>query len=119
MIIRHLDASGDWTFGHGRQEYLRDEAAIELNIATRLRSFLNDCFWSLNFGVDWWNLLGAKSDAAQTNIIIQTRAMLAASYGVTRINSVTAALDHATRRLTVSYNVDTIFTHSVVASVQP
>ncbi len=119
MTIRALDTLGDWTFGQGRQSYLTDEAAVEENIATRLRSFLNDCFWATAFGIDWWNLLGAKNPAAQANVIVQVRAMLATSYGVTAINSVEALTDRATRALTVRINVDTIFTRGVVIALQP
>ena len=119
MTFRNIDGSEDWTFGHGRQDYLRDQAAIAVNIATRLRSFLNDCFWALDAGVDWWNLLGTTNPSAQTNIIIQTRTVLANSYGVVRINSVTATTDRATRRLRVNYNVDTIFNRNLVGTVQP
>ena len=119
MIFRNLDASGDWTFGNGRQDYLRREDAIELNVATRLRSFLNDCFWALDAGVDWWNLLGSKNPNAQVNIIIQTRQVIAESYGVVRINSVTASTDRATRQLSVTYNIDDIFGRNLVGTIQP
>lgn len=119
MIIRALDGSGDWRFGQGRQDYLRDDDAVALNIATRLRCFLNDCFWAADFGVDWWNLLGARNPTAQTNIILQTRAMIAASFGVVRINSVKPVTNRTTRRLRLEYNVDTIFTRGLVGSVQP
>jgi hypothetical protein len=119
VIIRALDSSGDWTFGQGRQNYLRNADAVALNIATRLRSFLNDCFWATDFGVDWWNLLGTKNPVAQQNIILQTRAMIADSFGVVRINSVVAETDRSTRRLTIRYNVDTIFTRNLTGDVQP
>lgn len=119
MIFRALDSSGDWTFGKGRQNYLRDADAVAVNIATRLRSFLNDCFWATEFGVDWWNLLGTRAPAAQANVVLQTRAMIAASFGVVRINSVTPVLDRGTRRLRIDYDVDTVFTRNLTGSVHP
>ena len=48
----------DWTFGKGRQSYLRHEAAIKQSIRTRLMSFLGDCFFDINAGIDWWRFLG-------------------------------------------------------------
>lgn len=119
MIIRNLTATGDWEFGQGRQNYLRNADAVALNIATRLRSFLNDCFWATQFGIDWWNLLGARNPTAQANIILQTRAMISESFGVVQINSVVAVTDRVTRRLTVRYDVDTVFTRNLTGSVQP
>lgn len=119
MIIRALTQTGDWTFGQGVQNYLRDEPAIEENIATRLRSFLNDAFWALDFGIDWYELLGATGPETQAAIVLATRQMIAESYGVVRINSVDAAIDRVTRRLTLNYNIDTIFSRSVTGTVQP
>lgn len=113
MKIRNTDGNGDWHFGHGRQDYLVDDRAINLNLNSRLRSFLNDCFWSMGFGIDWWNLLGGKNPTAQVGIILQCRTMIANSYGVVRINTVDATTDARTRRLTVAYSIDTIFTRNL------
>lgn len=119
MIFRNLTADGDFTFGQGRQNYLRNDQAVALNIKTRLLSFLNDCFWAMDFGIDWWNLLGVKSPKAQANIVLQCRQMIAESFGVVRINSVEAYMDRATRRLTVKYDIDTIYTRNLVGVIQP
>lgn len=119
MIFRNLTPSGDFTFGSGRQNYLRDDGAVALNIQTRLKSFLGDCFWDLTAGIDWWNLLGQRNPQAQVNILIGVRSVLASSYGVVRINSVNALTNGSTRNLALTYNVDTIFSRNVVGTVQP
>ena len=119
MIIRALDSDRDFTFGRGRQNYLHDDKAIALNIETRVKSFLNDCFWAMDFGIDWWNLLGVRNPTAQANILIQVRAMVAASYGVVRIISVEAFTDRITRNLILEITLDSIFTRGVVLAVQP
>lgn len=119
MIIRNLDASQDWTFGQGRQNYLRAEAAIELNVKTRVKCFLNDCFWAMDFGIDWWNLLGTNNPIATSNIVLQVRAMIAASFGVPVIVSVTATTDRVTRRLTTTWLINTIYSRNVTGSAQP
>lgn len=119
MIFRALTPTGDFTFGQGQQNYLRDEAAIELNVETRLKSFLADCFWAMDFGIDWWNLLGQQNPAAQAAIVVACRTVIATSYGVVKINGVTASTDRVTRRLTVNFDVDTIFSRNVVGSANP
>ena len=118
MTIRNLDASGDWTFGQGVGNYLRGEAAVELNIRTRLLCFLGDCWWSTGFGIDWWNLLVGRGPAAQTNVVVAVRAFLASSYGVTRINYVSTSLN-AARKLTVKWGIDTMFSLSITGQTQP
>lgn len=112
MKFRALDASGDWSFGAGQQSYLSDEDAIAADIGTALKVFLGECFFALNFGVDWWNLLSARN-GSEKNIILQCRQIIASRENVTRINRVEAILDRATRNLIVRYNVDTVFTRNL------
>src|SRR5690349_2363758 len=115
--FRGINGSNDWAFGQGRNSYFTKQQAIAVNIKTTLLFFLNDCFWAMNFGVDWWNLLGTKNPAAQVGVLLATRSAIISCEGVVRINSVTAELD-AQRRLTLLYNIDTIYSRSVAGSVQ-
>lgn len=118
MKFRGIDGSGDWLFGAGVQSYFTNEAAIDANIKTRLLTFLGECFFATNLGVDWWNLLGGKNPVAQANIILQTRTIIINSYGVVKLTSIIPVFDSPTRRLGLTYNIDTIFTRNVVQSVQ-
>ncbi len=116
MRFRGIDAAGDWQFGAGLQSYLLDEDAIAADIKTALKVFLGECFFALDFGVDWWNLLGSRKGATE-NIILQCRQLISSREGVTKINRVEAVLDRGTRRLNVSFNVDTVFTRNLNGEV--
>ena len=118
MTFRQISEAGDWQFGQGRGSYFTRENAIAANVKTSLLFFLNDYFAAMTFGIDWWNLLGSKNPAAKNNILLETRRMLASCYGVARINSVEAVMDNANRRLTIYYNEDSVFSQSIVGSVQ-
>lgn len=119
MRFRSLDASGDWVFGLGRQAYAQGNAAIALSIATRLREFLNDNFWAPQNGIDWFNLLGSKNQAA---LIFSIQSVLLSTPGVNSVTSLTANLD-ADRKLNLKYSVTTVYgaslTNSVVFPVTP
>lgn len=115
--FRGVTAANDWTFGQGRGSYFRDQQAIAADVKTSLLFFLNDCFFAMNTGVDWWNLLGAKNPTAQNNILLQTRTAILGVNGVVRINSVDSRVDAATRRVTINYNLDSVFTRRVAGSV--
>lgn len=117
MVFREISAYNDWSFGQGRNSYLTKERAIAANIKTRLLFFLNDCFFAMSTGIDWWNLLGTKNPAAQNNILIQTRQVIASSEGVVKINSVEVNFDSASRNLTIKYNIDSVFSRNVTGSV--
>ena len=104
--MRNLDTTGDWQYGHGLSSYASDEAAIELNIKTRLASWVGNCFWDLSAGVDWINLLDA-GQAKQLQISLAT--VISQSYGVVNVTFVQAALDPITRSFAVQYKADTIY----------
>ena len=116
--FRGITAYNDWTFGQGVGSYFTQNQAIAADIKTSVLFFLNDCFFALTVGIDWWNLLGSKNPAAKNNILLQTRQAIVQVEGVVRINSVTATVNPVTRHLTLGYSVDTVFSRSVVSSVQ-
>lgn len=109
MKIRALDADGDWVFGQGRGSYLTGLDAIIQDIDTALHIFLGECSWSMTFGVDWFNLIGAKAPIAQQNIVLQCREIIATRQGVSKINSVEAVFTNFRRELSVQYNISTIY----------
>lgn len=114
MKFRALDANGDWTFGNGVQNYLTNQDAVAIDIKTALQIFSGEVFWAVDFGVDWWNLIGSRD---QVSILLQTRSIISSRDGVIRIKNVTAALN-AARRLSLSYSVDTVFSRNINGSVQ-
>lgn len=115
MSLRAIDGvTGDWTFGQGRQNYLTGAAEINQDIATALKVFLGECFFDTSFGVDWFNLLGGRSAQA---IVLQCRTVIAKRRGVTKINKVDAFLDARTRRLSITYNVSTVYSLQTINTV--
>ena len=109
MIFRSLSGTGDWRFGRGAADYAHDNQAIALNIQTRIKSWVGGCFFDQAMGIDWCNLL----DKGQKELLLNNlRTLILTSYGVVKINSVVTIFDSRTRALTVSYNIDTIFSSS-------
>lgn len=102
MIVRALDVNYDWTFGKGKNDYLQARRAVQQNIRTRLLSFLGDCFFNIEAGIDWFNLLGSKNQIA-LNLAVST--VLLNTDGVTSILQLELDLDRRTRDLTISYAV--------------
>lgn len=104
--VRALDSNHDWQFGKGRNDYKQNQKAVAQNLDTRLSSFLGDCFFAMNEGVDWFNLNGGKStlavDLAASTVILNT------AY-VTGLIALSSRLDSATRAYTVSYEVETVY----------
>jgi hypothetical protein len=113
MIFRNLDAAGDWKFGHGKADYLDSDAAIGLNIRTRIYSWLNDCFFDLPAGIDWINRLGGKNQKILLDTDLQR--IISQSYGVTGIISLSSQL--TVRGYGAQYEIQTIFSTSYIDSI--
>lgn len=115
MAFRNLDENHDWVFGTGRNAYVTENQEIALNVKTRLLSFLGDCFFATNEGIDWFNLLDynkqEKLENAVQEVIIQTP-------GVTGINSVDVVLG-ANRQIRLAYDIQTIYSSSYTDEVEP
>lgn len=107
MIVRALNSSNDWTFGQGLQNYKSGNLAVQQEIQTNVLFFLNDCFFALNKGIDWFNLLGGKNQAL---LNLQVTSAILNSPGVLNLLQLSINLIHETRALTIEYTVNTIYT---------
>lgn len=113
MIVRALDVLHDWTFGQGLNNYFRNNKAIVQSINTRLQCFLGDCFFDLGSGIDWFNYLGSKNSALALNLAVS--ATIINTENVTALQQLSLNLNDATRVLTITYQVQTVY--SVTNSV--
>lgn len=116
MIIRSLDGNHDWQFGKGLSSYLSGNLAIMENIQTRLLSFLNDCFFDMNAGIDWITFLGTPGTQEQLNL--RVRAVILLSTGVVSASSVFVNVDRGRRQATITYNINTVFSTNVQQNVE-
>ncbi len=114
MTFRNLDSDGDWTFGNGKQDYIREDAEILLNIKTRLLSFLGDCFFATREGIDWFNHLGGKDRQV---IISDVKKVINSTDNVRKITSVDF-FENSSRQLIITYNVDTIYSKNLTGSTE-
>lgn len=105
MRVRALDLNGDWTFGKGQNDYKSGRDAVSQNIQTRLNSFLGDCFFDTNAGLNWFGFLGGKN---QLGLNLAISATIINTAYVTKVVQLSVTLD-LTRKLTISYAVDTAF----------
>lgn len=114
MKIRGLDANGDWMFGQGVGSYAQNQAAIALDVAMRLRLWYGSCFFAPTSGVDYKNLLGPGQ---QQNIQTAITSCILQTPGVVKINSIRFKFNALTRALSVSADVQTVFTASFIANI--
>lgn len=109
MIIRKVDGSNDWQFGKGLSDYARNEEAIDENIKTRVLSWVGDCFFALQEGVDWRSRLDIGQQAA---LVEEVKSVIMQSEGVVGVNDIQAVFNGPSRLETITYNIQTIFSQS-------
>jgi len=105
MIFRELDSSHDWRFGKGKENFTFQNQAIGFNIKTRLLSWVGDCFFDQNAGIDWWNRLGSKNQ--RVLLELDLKRIVSQSEGVTGIVAFDTNLTG--RSFSASYTVNTIY----------
>lgn len=105
MIVRALDSLHDWQFGKGLNDYFFNQDAIVQNINTRLNSFLGDCFFDQNAGIDWFGFIGSKN---QMGLNLAIAAVILNTENVLSMIQLTNTLSES-RVFSVSYNVSTTF----------
>lgn len=116
MIIRNLDIDSDWTFGMGRENYLSGNLAVALNVKTRLLSFLNNCFFDMGAGIDWFTYLGVPNKFQEMKL--RVRAIILQSYGVVNVRDVSFSSNSLTRQSILTYSMDTIFTTQFTQNIE-
>ena len=107
MIVRALNSSGDWTYGAGKNNYLSANAAVAQAIATRLLSFLGDCFWATNAGIDWFTFLGGSKSLLSLQLAIN--AVILNTDNVTGIVTLNVIYDPDTRAVEIDYEATSSF----------
>lgn len=114
MILRRLDTLGDWTFGQGKGDYAVGLEAIRQNIQCRVLSWMYNCFFAKNDGIDYSSLL---DKGQQNNLSYAIKAQILSSYGVVRIQQMSAIYTPRTRNLVVTYSVDTIYGQALSGTI--
>lgn len=90
MATRALDQNSDYSFGKGKSNYLKKSDEIKQNISTRINSWVGDCFFALDEGVDW-NTYLENGNAKLLGEDIQR--VIVQTYGVGRLESFSYSLE--------------------------
>lgn len=119
MRYRKLDSNGDYTFGHGRLDFLIDSpATVAQAIQTSLALFQGEWFLDTSKGVPWnTEVLGYGTQSLYDTVIKEA---IRGVQGVVSIASYISTLDTKARRLSVQVTVLTQFGQlSTTASLTP
>lgn len=108
MRYRKLTNTGDYSFGNGQLDFYRDvPAAVGQSVKTRLLLWLGEWFLNTDDGTPYLEGILGKYSVAQANTIIQDRVL--ATENVVSIENYQSNIDTENRKLTVQFDLNTIF----------
>lgn len=70
MKTRTVDGNWDWNFGKGLNDYADNALGVAYTVKMKILSWYKDCFFAMEDGIDWKNILGSKvtKEEADTQI---------------------------------------------------
>lgn len=106
MRFRTFDGNSDWRFGRGQNDYATDSNAIAYDLKSKILSWYGDCFFAMEEGLDWKNILGSKNGKeALDKGIKQIIALEEGVIELTYFDSSLVGRDyHCTARVKTEYN---------------
>lgn len=106
MATRAINGIGDWLFGHSLLDYKTDIEELKQNIITSLKSWVGDCFFDLEAGVDWYNYLGSygQEENLKNNVLRVVKNV----DGVITVEKYDAYLTNE-RQLIIDLSISTIY----------
>ncbi len=86
FAVRALSPTGDYTFGQGNQNYLRDTpAAVAQACLTRLLLWEGEWFLDLTEGTPWWQQVLAQKNIGLATTVLRER-ILGTPFAVNILN---------------------------------
>lgn len=115
MAVRAITSDGDWTFGHGLNNYKRRSKEIEQNVVTRLKSFSNDWFADITAGVDWDRLFSTRGNQDAIRRAVEQSVL--GTFGVRSIKRLRVVEIDRDRRATIEVSYVDLFDETIEVEV--
>ena len=71
MKTRTVDTNWDWNFGKGVQNYADESLGVAYTVKMKILSWYKDCFFEMDAGIDWKNIMGSKTTKTEADTAIK------------------------------------------------
>lgn len=113
MRYRKLDENGDYSFGMGQTDFLKDTPeAVGQAVLTRLKLWVGEWFANTSDGTGWATDVLGKGTSSIYELMLRKRVL--ETQGVLGINDFQAQFDADQRTLSIQINIDTIYGQTTV-----
>lgn len=106
MKTRVVDENWDFVFGRGMSDYADDALGVAYTVKMKILSWFKDCFFAMEDGIDWKNILGNKLSKEEADRSIKE--IILTEPEITDLvyfdSSVSDRIYHATVRFKTVYN---------------
>lgn len=108
MRYRKLTADGDYSFGNGQLDFWRDvPEAVSQSVKTRILLWLGEWFLDTTEGTPFMQGILGKYSKETADVVIQDRVL--STTGVVDIQNYVSSLNPDTRRMSISFDLNTIY----------
>lgn len=116
MKVRKLDENGDYSFGHGDSDFIKDTPeTVAQSVKTRLLLLTGEWFLDVTSGTPWSTQILGEGTGSTYNSAIRSRIL--ETEGVNSIVSYSSTLDRDKRELSVEATIDTIYGETTLTQV--
>lgn len=113
MKFRALDGNWDWKLGKGTGSYSGDSQAIAYDVKSKILSWVGDCFFDVQAGIDWKNILGSKDQKSQLDDAIKK--IIVEEYGIIELSFFESEISDRTYHCTVRFK--TIYNETIEVKI--
>lgn len=68
---RATDRNWDFKWGKGLQDYADNSLGVAFTVKMKILSWYKDCFFEMDAGIDWKNIMGSKTTKKQADEAIK------------------------------------------------
>lgn len=113
MRYRKLDENGDYVFGNGQDDFLKNSPeAVAQAVKTRLLLWKEEWFLDVEEGTPYLQGVIGKHSEETRNTVLRTRILN--TEGMRSILSFENIIDPETRKLSLSVSIDTIYGNTTI-----
>jgi hypothetical protein len=113
MRVRALDNNWDFKFGKSRQDYTSTSLATAYDVKQKILSWYNDCFFDMQSGIDYKNLLGSKGGKDQIDDSI--RKIIAVQPDIVELTYFDSAV--VDRKYTLTARFKTVYNETIEVKI--
>lgn len=109
--VRACGKNWNWIWGKGKQNYAQEGTATAQNLKMKLQSWLGDCFFEHNHGMEWERYFSTKMTNEEIQKAVYNKILL--QEDVVGVQEVLVETDFDNRKMKINYSYIDIYGNTI------